>query len=128
MRLHGAEDLLRNALREVLRADGSYAARRVIQAPAAAAVLLGFSAFAALFAARALRVSRGRRARAVNHAFLALAVMAGLIALRIVSFHPIDALLYRPLHLNWVIDIGATAAVVWSAHAYRAALARPAAV
>ena len=44
--------------------------------------------------------------------------MIGLVALRLVSFHATDALLYAPLRLNWVLDIGLTLIVAGSAWAF----------
>jgi hypothetical protein len=37
--------------------------------------------------------------------------------LRVISLHAIDALLYGPIKLNWVIDLG-TSLIVLSAAAY----------
>ena len=37
-----------------------------------------------------------------------------LLLLRIVSLHSVDLLLYGPLKLNWVIDLGACAIVLAS--------------
>jgi hypothetical protein len=40
------------------------------------------------------------------------------MALRIASLHMIDALLYGPLKLNWVIDIGGSLVVLVAAIYY----------
>ena len=46
------------------------------------------------------------RERALATAHLAAAAMLGLIAIRLISFHPVDSLLYGGMRLNWWIDIG----------------------
>ncbi len=44
--------------------------------------------------------------------------MIGLMMLRIISLHMIDRLLFGPLKLNWVFDIGSTLAVLAAALYY----------
>jgi hypothetical protein len=47
-------------------------------------------------------------------------------ALRLASLHAVDALLYSPVKLNWVIDLGASLVVMLSAIGYiRLVRARP---
>ena len=61
---------------------------------------------------------RGRRNVARLAGVLAAAAMVCLMALRIASLHMIDALLYGPSKLNWVIDIGVCLVVLVAAIYY----------
>jgi len=61
---------------------------------------------------------RGRRNVARLAAVLAACAMLFLMALRAISLHPIDALLYGPLKLNWIVDLGASFLVLGSAIHY----------
>lgn len=108
MRITGFEELLRETLREGLRADGGYYARRSFQRPLAVASIYIFGGLFAWGAWRQWRASRGRRDLALLAANAGLVAMIILLALRIVSLHQIDSLLYGPLKLNWIIDIGAS--------------------
>jgi hypothetical protein len=57
--------------------------------------------------------------RALATAQVAGIGLAGLFAVRLVSLHTLDNLLFsKPLHLNWLLDIGATATVFVSALVY----------
>jgi hypothetical protein len=111
MRLSGAEEAVREFLRGWLVADGEYASRRAIQAPIVAIFVCVLAALA--FWARRASASRGRArvSAAVAWAWRGVAVMAVLIMLRLISFHPIDGLLYGRLRLNWILDIGSTVLV-----------------
>jgi hypothetical protein len=125
-RLTGIEDVLREALRDWLRADAAYAGRRAFQRPLAAAALGGISLLAAFMLWRDYRTVKGRRTTALLVAKGCALVMALLIVLRIVSLHQVDSLLYGPLKLNWVIDIGVSGLVLVSAALYiRLARQRP---
>ena len=114
------EDVVRESLRHLLRAQDEYANRREIQAPLA---MLGLAAMVALLVATARSwpgaVRRSRHRRAVAWARAGLVAMAGLVALRLVSLHAIDGLLYGgSFHLNWLLDLGASACVGLAALAY----------
>lgn len=112
------ENSLRAALRMWLAAEGEYDVRRTIQAPLAAALLIG-GGLAGLALAMGLRpAGSGRANRALAWATRSAVVMLGLVALRLVSLHATDALLYKPVHLNWLIDIGATLVVAGCAWIY----------
>ena len=117
-RLLDAENHLHAGLRLWLAGEGEYGARRSVQAPLAA-IVLGIGGLSAI--AIILR-SPGRRSsvaeRAVRWASRSAAAMVGLVALRVVSFHATDALLYKPLRLNWIIDLGLTLIVAVCAWRY----------
>ena len=122
MRLMDAEQLLAQDLRNWLRSAGAYADRRSLQGPLAA-IILAIAAIAALgWFVRNARQARGQCAVALAAAQMAGMAMVCLIALRLVSFHPVDALLYGPLKLNWFADLGLTLIVVISALIYVRAL------
>lgn len=118
LRLGGVEEWLRATIRDSLRADGTYASRRALQAPVAAAILAiaGLGTFALLY--RMTRRLAGRRNIARVVAIIAGLAMLFLIALRMASLHMIDALLYGPVKLNWVIDLGASLTVMAAAAYY----------
>lgn len=109
------EDRLDDRLRDIARQSDIYEGRVAWQAPLSVLAIVGL-AFLFAMLARTLTIASGdphRRARAI--ALLAGLAMIGLIALRIISFHPIDALLYGTLRLNWWLDIGLSAIVGWAA-------------
>lgn len=122
MRLVEAEEWTRQLLREWLRQEGGYEARRTIQGPLVAATLI-MGTLGAGYAWRSwpgLHSGKGRlllwTIRQVMLGFLVL------IALRVVSLHAVDALLYSPpLRLNWLLDGGLTvtagaAALIYARH------------
>lgn len=112
LRLVAAEELLRDYLRSSLRAAGDYSDRRSIQGPIVAAIIGTVGAGTFLVCYRWARMVRGRRNIARAAGALAALCMAFLIGLRLASLHLIDALLYGPLKLNWVIDLGASFVVI----------------
>ncbi|QFT75966.1 hypothetical protein [Erythrobacter sp. THAF29] len=118
LRLFLIEDLLEFRLRELAHEQGFYNERRVGQI----SIMIGLFALASLAAIvmvrKALRLSRGRRDQALFAAKVACSTMVLLICLRLVSLHVIDALLYGPLKLNWLIDIGTSLAVLGCALVY----------
>ncbi|TNE33766.1 MAG: hypothetical protein EP350_03385 [Alphaproteobacteria bacterium] len=120
-RLLMLEDYAREVLRGMLEARGAYAGRREWQAMLSAIAII-------VLAAAAAWIWRGSRhlngAPEAVYLFLgkiaALAIL-GLVALRLISFHAIDGLLYAGPHLNWVIDIGASLVAGYAAWRYRKA-------
>jgi hypothetical protein len=126
MRLLAVEDVLRDTLRDTLKSSNNYEERRELQAPIIAALLvIGFSA-GSFLVYRWGRGLRGRRNYMVFIGILAAFAMACLIVLRLISLHAIDGLLYGPIKLNWVIDLGASLAVMLAAFNYaRLVRARP---
>lgn len=118
MRLFEIEDQLREGLRQLLRASANYESRRTYQRPIAAFVILIAGASFGWWFYRFARRIRGRRNIAVVTASLCGAGMFFLMALRVISLHAIDALLYGPIKLNWVTDVGITITVLATAAYY----------
>lgn len=119
MRVIALEDLVREELRLLLRSEGAYDDRRTLQG-LIFAVLFSAAAFAGAFwGFRIARTIRGRRNIVTVVALAACCVLTLLILLRIVSLHSVDALLYGPLKLNWIIDLGTSAVVLVCAVQYR---------
>jgi hypothetical protein len=124
MRVFSVEEWIRGDLREVLYDRRAYDARRSVQGPLFAILFLASAAgFAALFY-YIRRGVEGRRNVAVLSAIGCTSGMIMLFALRIVSLHSVDTLLYGPLKLNWFLDLGLTAAVAWFAIRYRSVVRR----
>ena len=125
-RLLSAEELLRDYLRDALRASGSYRERREFQAMVAAAILVMVASFAGILLYRWARRLRGRRNVMLLVSSVAVLALLCLIALRLISLHMVDAMLFGPLKLNWVIDLGASFVVLLAAGNYvRLVRARP---
>lgn len=101
--LHG-EDQVQAWLRHAAEASGTYETRTAWQGPLASLAVLGGAALLYWLSRRGVRDSAW-----IVLARLATASLAGFTAVRAMSFHPIDQLIYLsvgPLHLNHVIDIG----------------------
>ncbi len=125
-RLLDAEELMRDNLRAALRADASYDNRRDFQRPMAAAVIAIAFSIGLAWIYRVGRRIQGRRNIAVALALICGAAMLFLIALRMISLHAIDALLYGPLKLNWFADVGLSCLICVAAVLYmRIVKARP---
>lgn len=118
MRGLGIEEWARGILREGLRSDGAYAERRGVQGMVVAAVLASVGAAGGWWFYRASQRLRGRRNVAVMVALASGAAMIFLVLLRLISLHAVDSLLYGPLKLNWVGDIGSCLIVVFAAIYY----------
>jgi cytochrome bd-type quinol oxidase subunit 2 len=118
LRVYGVEEALRSDLRSFLFADGLYGQRRSLQRPIAALAVLLFGVGVLAWIARGFRHVRGRRNVAVMMAGASTFGMVGLITLRLISLSPVDGLLYGPIKLNWIIDLGTSAAVMASAAYY----------
>jgi hypothetical protein len=114
----GIEDMWQGELRTMLRAEGTYQDRREFQRPLAAIVIAFAGSAAFLWAYRGFRNVRGRRNVAVMVAGASAFTMIALVALRLISLHPVDALLYGPIKLNWIIDMGSSLAVLGAAGYY----------
>lgn len=117
LRVGAVEDIVRDHLREVLKANGEYEHRRALQLPLVVGAIIG-AAFLFAWPVRAWHTARGRRDRAIAAALLGAAVMVVLVALRTISFSPLDSLLYGPVKLNWVADIGAACLILGAAVYY----------
>jgi len=118
MRGLGMEEFIRDEFRAVMRSDGTYNERRDFQRPLAAVAIILASAASFFAAYRLSKVSRTRRNLAVVTAVSGIAAMTILLVLRFISLHPIDAVLYGSLRLNWVVDLGASLAVLVGAVYY----------
>lgn len=118
MRIAGTEEFLRDLLRAELRLEGSYDRRRELQRPLVVIVMCIFAGLFLWGLLRQWRAAHGRRSMALFIAFAAVASMMFLVALRTVSFHQVDILLYGPAKLNWIMDIGASLTVLAAAGYY----------
>jgi len=112
MRLFAFEDLLREALRTVVRNQGAYDNRREFQGPVFAALFIAAAFFGGFWFYRTSRTVGGRRNVATMIAIGCAFALAFLVMLRIVSLHSVDQLLYGALKLNWIIDIGSSIVVL----------------
>lgn len=112
MRLFDVEEVLRDALRDFLRYEHSYGERRNFQRPIASAIIALAALGAFVWFYRATRAIRGRRNIAAMAALAGGSAMVVLIILRLVSLSPVDSLLYGPLKLNWIGDIGLSVLVL----------------
>ncbi len=112
-RLWGWEELIRDTLKSAFLAGEAYASRRQLQLPLALVVLVAGAGLALVFLQQ-FRRAQGATSRYLGFASGATIGMAGLIALRIISFHATDRILYG-LKLHWVFDIGFTLAVLGAA-------------
>lgn len=118
LRLGGIEELLRDFFRAELRLEGAYAERRTYQRWFALATMTAVGALFTWGLIRQWGAVRGRRNMALFAAWASIAMMILLLGLRIVSLHQIDVLLYGPVKLNWIIDIGASLTVLAAAAVY----------
>jgi hypothetical protein len=118
LRVLAVEEWLRDSLRAWLRESGSYRDRRSFQAPLAAALVCILAAAGGWYLYRLMRGLRGRRNVIQAICLMAVLAMLFLISLRLISFHAIDVLLYGPLKLNWVVDLGASLVVLGGAIQY----------
>jgi hypothetical protein len=118
MRIGGTEEVLRTILRDELRIEGGYAARRAWQRPAVLALTVTFAGLFLWGLLQQYRAAHGRRNVALFAAFAAVGMLMFLMALRIVSLHQVDMLLYGPIKLNWIVDIGSSVSVMAAAVLY----------
>lgn len=124
-RVFSLEDLLRAELRDWLRAEGAIAGRRVWQGYLIAGAIAATSAgglFACYWASRRIR---GRRNLAVLVALGSTGAMLMLVAMRLISLHALDQLLFGPFKLNWIGDIGLSLAVLAASVFYVRILRQP---
>lgn len=118
IRVFTVEELVRTDLREVLLKEGVYEDRRAVQGPLFVLVLAMALAVAAGLLYFVARGVRGRRDIAAIVAIGCTGGMVFLLALRLLSLHSVDELLYGPLKLNWVADLGLSLTVLGSAIRY----------
>ena len=117
MRITGIEEMLRDSARAFLRSEGAFEERRDFQRVIVVGLLLAGTALGFWLFYRASKKAGRIFDKVVQAASGAGLVMVGLIALRLISLHAVDRLLYGALKLNWVTDIGMSV-VVLSAGAY----------
>ena len=117
-RFYGLEEALMAELRSIFRGDNSYGRRRDVQALSATLLLAVVAVIGGAIAFRRTPLLRGRRDQVTAFALVSGGAMLLLIALRVISLHAIDRLLYGALKLNWVGDIGASFAVIAAATYY----------
>lgn len=117
-RLFDWEETLRMSLRASLYEADSYDARRDYQRPIVAVVLLLGAPVVFGLIYWVAQTSGQRRNLAVGIALFGGVMIAGVVVLRIISLHQVDALLYGPLKLNWFGDVGGTALVIAAAAYY----------
>lgn len=111
MRFFGVEEWLRGDLRMILYTEQSYDKRRDLQKPLFALIFVVATSMAGGLIYFLVKGVHGRRNIA---ALMAIGCTGGLIflaTLRMVSLHSVDALLYGPIKLNWLADLGMTFAV-----------------
>ncbi len=111
-RVFAVEELLREELRFLLRGQGAYDHRREFQGPIFAALFVSAAFFGGFWAYRTSQTITGRRNIAATIGIACAYSLIFLNLLRIVSLHSVDQLLYGPLKLNWLIDLGASAVVL----------------
>jgi len=123
LRAMAAEDTARDYLRAVLDQANAREWRRVMQIPLAVSLGLIAAGLLAWMAKRLRQLRERPESRLRLIAGMALVAMMGLIALRIVSLHFTDWLLFSgmigPIRLNWIIDLGASLTVLICAILHR---------
>jgi|GEM_PF-3280486 len=118
VRIFDWEQAMRESLRTALRSAMDYGDRANLQAPLVVVVLL-VAVAAALLARRYWRNTPSVRERYLRIAQFATLAFVPLFALRLISLHVVDTLLYAaPFKLNWVVDGLLTGVVGLSAALY----------
>lgn len=112
------EELLRDNLRAWAKGDGTYANRQGFQRPLTIGLVIAAAVAALAWVALATRGMDGRRSMALVSAQVAALGMVFLIALRMISLNVLDKILYGPLKLNWIGDLGMSAVVAGGAIFY----------
>lgn len=119
MRVLGIQELLQTDLRSTFHLEQRYEERRVLQGPLVGVILVVAAAMGAGLFYYIANGLKGRRNIATLVAVGCTGGMIMLTALRLVSLHSVDALLYGPLKINWIADVGLTLAVLGCAVRYR---------
>lgn len=115
----GIETAIVTMMRETLLSDGLYQQRRDMQRPLAALSVILISIALYLFYAKRPRGKGRPRDWSRFGAMVGVACLISIICMRIISLHDIDRLLYGPIRLNWILDVGASALVAFSAWRFR---------
>ena len=117
-RVFDSENALRELLKEAFTSKAAYESRQDFQRPFVAAAFAIVCVAGCWSVYRLAQSIRRRRDLSVTAAVSGGLGMIFLIALRIVSLHPIDKALYGPLKLNWIVDIGLSSFVIAAAFFY----------
>ena len=112
MRVTGLEDILRETARAILREEGAFQNRRSLQAIIVSIFVIFSTGLGGWLVYKAYRGSRKTLDIVVKLANGAGLTLAALLLLRLISLHAIDSLLYGPLKLNWLTDVGASLCVL----------------
>ena len=119
VRLLDVEDRIRLALRTISWGTGRYEDRSDLQVPLVGATLILGLALAILACRSWIRRKGSRSDRLVLLGEIAMLGFAPLYALRIISLHQVDRILYGgSFRLNWILDLGLTALAAASAMLY----------
>ena len=119
LRLLMVEERVQAALRLASRKAGEYGVRHELQIPLVAVTLFATVILLLLAVRRLRRRHAGPRNRIVLAALFTTACYVPLHAVRIISWHETDRILYHgAFHLNWVIDFGLALIVGGLAVAY----------
>jgi len=119
LRFTGIEAYVTNGLRGWLYEAGTYQDRRDIQRPLAAGAVVALSGALFFFYWKRPKPRAGPREWSKFWGMLGIVAMGGVIAMRLISFHELDRLLYGPIKMNWILDIGSSALVMWAALRFR---------
>lgn len=123
MRWHGLEENWRDALRDYASSAGVYEGRREWQALLAAIAIVAGAALMVWGFLRWRAALRSRQRIAIFTARFLMAAFIPLYALRLISLHLTDVLLYRgPLRLNWLLEGALTLGIGAAAIMYLLAL------
>lgn len=127
-RVLGIEAGLTEDLRAELKQLMLYKDRYEVQGIIASVVIVVAAVFIALWLWRRTRTPWRKMELPARYRIageVACGAMACLVLLRLVSLHMIDSLLYRGPHLNWLVDVGATLAIIGLSRGYVRALRAP---
>jgi cytochrome bd-type quinol oxidase subunit 2 len=117
-RAFNIEETLRADLRDWLKAEDLRQGRRSYQGVLIAIAIAACAAIGLYCTYLMARRISGRRNIAVAVAVVSSGAMTALIAMRLISLHAMDVLLFGPLKLNWIGDLGSTAAAMGAAAYY----------
>lgn len=119
VRLFTIDDHIELALKLFAKATGVHDDRAMLQVPLVGLAILG-AAVLTLFAAKVLHSHHpDRRDRLIAVALFSTVAFAPLYALRLISWHDLDAILYSGgIHLNWLFELALCSLVAGSATLY----------
>lgn len=119
VRLFEIDDRIELALKLLARETAAYDDRAMLQVPLVGLTIIG-AIVLTLSAARVLRSPQAdRRDRLVALALFAALGFAPLYAIRVISWHDLDAILYSGgIHLNWLLELALSSLVAICAALY----------